>query len=83
MKKFLIVALAAIALSGCGVNEVKGKRALESQGYTNVKIEGFSFFGCGEKDTFRSAFSATGTNGAKVTGVLCSGMFKGITVRMD
>lgn len=83
MNKFLIVASAALMLSACGVPSDKATRTLKSMGYTEIKIGGYSFFGCGDNDTFRSNFTAKGQDGAIVSGTLCSGWFKGITVRFD
>lgn len=81
MHKFLIITAAALTLSACGVNPEQGRRVLESQGYTNVVIGGWTMFGCANSDDFKSSFTATGSNGQKVEGVLCSGWLKGITVR--
>lgn len=73
----------AVALSSCGVDPRKATAALEAQGMTDVKIGGYSWFGCAKGDEYHSSFSATGANGKPVTGVVCSGMFKGTTVRFD
>lgn len=72
-----------LLLASCGVNPTTATRALEAQGLTNVQIEGYSWLGCGKEDTFASNFSATGVNGAAVTGSVCQGFFKGTTVRYD
>ncbi len=74
---------AALLLASCGVNPTTATRALEAQGLTNIQIEGYSWLGCGKEDTFASNFSATGVNGAAVTGQVCQGLFKGTTVRFD
>ena len=74
---------AALMLASCGVNPQSAKRALEAQGLTDVKIEGYSWFGCAKDDAFASNFTAKGTNGAEVTGSVCQGLFKGTTVRLD
>lgn len=86
MKKIKIIAVAALGLilASCGVNPSKASRALEAQGMTDVKIEGYAWFGgCGRDDSFASYFSATGANGAEVTGTVCQGFWKGTTVRFD
>jgi hypothetical protein len=86
MKKFLAMAsilALTLGLAGCGVNPDRAKSALEAQGLTNVQIGGYAFWGCGENDTFRSSFTATGANGQQVSGVVCSAWFKGMTVRYD
>lgn len=60
----------------------KGKQQLEQQGYKNIQNTGYKLFGCDEKDVFRSGFTATDSNGNKVEGCFCSGVLKGVTVRM-
>jgi hypothetical protein len=79
----VIVLGAAACLGGCGVNERAAKTTLEAQGMTNVEIGGYPLWGCDEGDTFKSKFTATGASGQPVSGVLCSGFLKGITVRFD
>jgi len=79
----VIIVLIAIFVSGCGVDPKSASWALEAQGMKDVKIEGFSLFGCGKEDAFKSSFSATGANGTRVTGTVCQGFLKGTTVRFD
>jgi hypothetical protein len=57
-------------------------RALEAAGYTEIAISGYSFWGCSEDDNFKTGFTAKGPNGALVKGVVCSGLFKGATIRI-
>lgn len=83
MKKTIIAIAALTILVGCGVNPQTATRALEAQGLTQVDIGGWSMFGCGQEDNFKSSFKAVGANGQKVTGTVCSGWFKGVTVRYD
>jgi hypothetical protein len=51
-------------------------------GYKNIKITGYEFYGCGESDFFRTGFEASAPNGTQVKGVVCSGLFKGATLRL-
>lgn len=83
MKRALIVIAALALLASCGVNPEEARRALEAQGMSNVRITGYAFFGCAETDDFSSKFEAIGANGKLVTGVVCSGLLKGVTVRFD
>lgn len=83
ISSFGLLALLAVTLSSCGVDPEKASRALHAQGMKDVKIEGFSFFGCGKDDHFASNFSAIGANGTLVTGTVCQGWLKGTTVRFD
>jgi hypothetical protein len=81
MAAAVLMVVAMVLLSGCGVDPVKGRQALEAQGLTDVEIGGWAWLGCDEKDAFRSKFTATGANGKPVSGVLCSAYFKGVTIR--
>ncbi|PZR92042.1 MAG: hypothetical protein DI537_14550 [Stutzerimonas stutzeri] len=84
MKKITFLALAgSLLLAGCGVDPNQAHRALSAQGLRDVRLGGYSLFGCDKHDTFRSNFSATGANGQRITGVVCSGWLKGATVRYD
>lgn len=84
MIRFLGVAIAfviaATTLSGCTQPD-QAIQVLTRDGYTEIYIEGYDWFGCSEDDTFRTKFSAI-KNGQKVQGVVCSGYFKGSTVRV-
>lgn len=82
MKKIATIAC-MLALAGCGVDPGKAKRILEGQGMTDVVIGGYAFWGCSDKDTFKSSFTAKDIKGQPVSGVICSGMLKGYTVRFD
>lgn len=81
MKKILLISLASV-LMGC-TNGDGAVRALEGAGYTDIKITGYRVFGCHEDDTFRTGFKAMGQGGKPVTGVVCSGILKGSTIRLD
>lgn len=56
-------------------------RTLEAQGFKDVKTEGYSLFGCSEEDFFHTKFTATSVTNKRVSGVVCSGLLKGSTVR--
>jgi len=81
MKKLILIALATLLLAGCySTNDAK--KALESQGFTDVKVTGHAWFACGKSDTFATSFEATNANGKRVSGAVCSGLFfKNATVR--
>lgn len=76
----LSVVVIYLFLIGCTQKE-HTKELLESSGYTEVSANGYSFFGCSEDDVFRTKFSAKTINGRYVEGVVCSGWFKGSTIR--
>lgn len=79
----VVVGFVGLTMTGCTVNREDAVRALEAQGMKDVRIGGYSFWGCSDKDTFKSSFKAVGANGKPVSGTVCSGVFKGITVRFD
>ena len=83
MKYLILPAILAITLLSACTQPEKATRALEGSGYTNIKITGFNWFGCDEKDTFHTGFTATGANGKPVEGVVCGNLFKGATIRVD
>lgn len=83
MKSKSIAALIFCAiLSGC-TSDSEAVRAVEAIGMKNVHTTGYRFFGCAEHDTFHTGFEATNITGGRVTGVVCSGVLKGATVRFD
>jgi hypothetical protein len=85
MARFLTIAIlvaTCIGLSGCTDAE-DAKRALEGMGYSDIEIKGYAWTGCGGEDNFRTAFKAVGPTGKAVTGVGCSGWWKGTTIRFD
>lgn len=58
-------------------------RTLESMGFTNVQTTGYRLLGCGTGDIRHTGFMATSVNGTRVSGIACSGFFKGTTIRFD
>ena len=82
MRKILLVMSAAVLLAACD-DPKAARKALGNLGFTNVETKGYSWFGCGKDDSFSTAFEATNAQGQRVTGVVCSGWFKGATVRFD
>ncbi len=79
----LMIALAAVALSGCTVSPQDSQDALGAYGFHDAKLGGISPFGCDSKsDGWSRTFIATGPTGARVEGVICKGLLKGSTVRI-
>lgn len=79
--KILYIGLLALGLSACS-DAPTAERILRNQGYTNIKTTGYAWFGCDSKsDNYSTGFTATSPNGTKVEGVVCSGFFKGGTIR--
>lgn len=76
-----LLAVAALSLAACTEPE-HATEILEANGYRDVRITGYSIFGCGEKDFFHTGFTATALNGKAIDGVVCSGLlFKNSTIR--
>ena len=81
MKKLILLILATLVFVSC-TNEEDAKRVLEAQGFSNIEITGYNFFGCGKDDVYHTGFVAIGQNGQTVEGTVCSGLlFKGSTIR--
>lgn len=77
----VLIALILIVSPALFTDREGAMRTLTAAGYTDVRITGYAFFGCGDDDAFRTAFEARGVAGTKVTGVVCRGIWKGATIR--
>lgn len=82
MKNVLLTVTLGLAVSAC-TSPDSAKRVLEAQGYTNIKTGGYALWACSEDDAFATKFTATSVSGNTVTGAVCSGWFKGNTIRVD
>lgn len=81
MKRIFLIAVMAVALSACS-NSNDAVKALEAQGFTEIKTTGWSPFACSDDDTFSTGFEATNPQGKRVSGTVCSGLIiKGSTIR--
>jgi hypothetical protein len=81
----LSIALVSLLMTGCTRPE-QTVSILQSQGFKNIKTSGwglFTLFQCSEDDVFKTPFSAVAPSGNTVSGVVCSGLLKGSTVRFD
>lgn len=81
MRRVAIAAAAALLVAACQ-DEATALRALRVQGFTDVVLTGYAWSGCGRDDTFHTGFRAKAANGETVEGVVCSGYWKGSTVRV-
>ena len=75
------VVLLALALTGCTDPE-GARRVLEVDGFTEIEMTGYKGWLCSDKDTFATGFRAT-KNGRTISGAVCSGGFKGYTIRFQ
>lgn len=84
MRKVLFAGVVAFSLfaSGCTVAPDEARGAISAMGFTNIELGGYAPFSCGRDDVFARSFTATGADGSRVEGVVCSGFFKGATVRI-
>lgn len=74
-----------LTFSSITVRPQLATRILTEQNYSNIIIKPWSIqnaFVCSEDDIFRARFSAKNMTGKTVNGVVCSGFFKGSTVRV-
>ena len=56
---------------------------LDSHGFTDIKAGGYSWLGCGKGDVWKTEFTAKNERGKEVSGIVCMGLFKGSTLRLE
>lgn len=78
--KILLALILALTLTAC-TDPDQVHSILSSQGYTEITVTGYEYFGCGQGDFYHTGFTAKSPNGTQVSGVVCSGILKGATVR--
>lgn len=78
MKKLILIG--TLLLAGC-TDPNEARKVLQDNGYTDIRIGGYSWLGCSENDQFSTEFIAKGPTGRDVKGVVCSGWLKGSTIR--
>jgi hypothetical protein len=72
--------LGLLFLAAC-TDEPASRKALESQGFTDIRFTGYEAFACSEDDGFHTGFTAKNPQGRQVSGVVCCGLLKSCTVR--
>lgn len=83
MKRMITIAVITLLSAGCTQPD-HAKQILESQGYTNVQMQGYDWLNCSKDDTYHDKFTAKGPTGKQISGVVCGGLlFRGATVRLD
>lgn len=83
MYRLIIVLAVIICMVSACTDSQKATSVLKKQGYTNIKITGYKFLACGKGDIYHTGFAATAPNGELLEGVVCAGLFKSSTVRID
>jgi hypothetical protein len=78
MKRLLLLCL---VLSGCFTDSGEATRALDNQGFKDIQFSGSDFFACSKGDKTGLSFTATNSNGKRVSGTVCCGVFKSCTIR--
>ncbi len=80
--KLLIASVLALTLAGCASPD-HAQQVLVDAGYSNVRTGGYSWLGCGKGGIYATDFEAVGPTGMPVKGTVCSGFFKGATIRFN
>jgi hypothetical protein len=93
MKTALTVVVLLSIMIGCSPLTIRPQqhhrqlatRILTEQNFSEITIKPWGIqnvFGCSQDDIFRTRFRAKNMSGKTVNGVVCSGFFKGSTVRV-
>ncbi len=78
----VIMAAVCVILVGCTSPE-STRNTLETMGFSNITVGGYSFFKCGKDDFSCTSFTATSPGGKSVRGAVgCGLIFKGCTIRL-
>lgn len=80
MNKFIWMAAVLLALSGC-TDPDRASKVLADNGFTSIKLGGYSWTGCAKGDNYATEFSAVSPAGKQISGVVCSAWLKGSTIR--
>lgn len=80
-RQALAALLALVLCSFSCTNDSGSRRALESEGFTEIQLTGYSWLSCGKDDTFATGFTAKNAKGNPVSGTVCCGLVKGCTIR--
>lgn len=81
MTRYTFAAL--LLLTACSDGPGTTQR-LKAAGYMHIETTGYPMFGCSRGDDgTNTGFKAVGADGMTVTGVMCCGLWKGCTIRID
>lgn len=65
-------------------DEKGAEKALIQNGYHPIEVGGYGFFDGSEDDVFKTRFKAYSPDSSQIIeGTVCSGWFKGKTIRLD
>ena len=82
-KKMIAAVCISLMTAGCMQSPDSATRVLQDQGYKNIEITGYRFYGCSDDDNFHTGFKAVTPAGVTVTGVACSGWLSGTHIKID
>ena len=72
-----------LVLVSCSQSPETVERYMKAHGdCEKVEDHGWGFFGCGKEDFYKNKFTCY-KKGKSYEGILCSGLFKGTTIRWD
>lgn len=80
MLRTMALILLGFSLCAC-TSQNTAYQAADNLGFKQINVGFTSIFGCGKHEFFGRSFTAININGKPVSGVVCSGLFKGATVR--
>ena len=84
MKKLILLSIISICLTSCFTDSDGAKKALIESGFHPIEVGGYGFFSGGKEDFFVTKFKAYSPDSSViVSGVVCEGIFKGKTIRLD
>ena len=79
-----IAVVSCFTFSSCMTDVEGSKKALIESGYHPIEVGGYGFFSGGKEDWYVTKFKAYSPDSSQiVTGVVCKGIFKGKTIRLD
>lgn len=82
-KLVIILAVCGLVLFMSCPNGPQAREFLEAEGYADIEVIGANRWSCGERDISATGFRGTTAAGARVQGVVCCGLVKACTVRLD
>ncbi len=74
---------AALMTNPMMTDENGARDTLKAAGLTPTEVGGYSWFGCGQGDVWKTRFKATNAQGVPTAGIVCKGLFKGTTIRYE
>ena len=83
-KAFFILLVSCCTFTSCMTDVEGSKDALNKAGYHPIAVGGYGYFAGGKEDWYVTKFKAYSPDSSQiVTGVVCKGIFKGKTIRLD